>query len=70
MWRCIYKDCAVPYLLMSRQLLLSLLLSLVLSGFCLPGRAITPTWAELMTAGRQAHHTGRYDEAKELLGWR
>lgn len=52
---------------MSRQRLLSLLLCVALSGFCRAGEAITPTWAELMTAGRQAHFTGKLDEAKELL---
>lgn len=48
-------------------------------SFCIPGNvvsgldgspvlAFTPTWAELMTAGRQAHAGGNFDAAKEILG--
>lgn len=33
----------------------------------LPARAVAPTWAELMTAGRHAHMTGNFDQAKEYL---
>jgi tetratricopeptide (TPR) repeat protein len=52
---------------MKRRRWLSLILCLALFGWCRSGQAITPTWAELMTAGRNAHFQGRFDEAKVLL---
>ncbi len=52
---------------MSRRRLISLLLSIVVSVFCRASEAITPTWAELMTAGRHAHMMGKHEEAKGLL---
>lgn len=33
----------------------------------LPAYAVAPTWAELMTAGRQAHMSGNFEAAKECL---